>query len=256
MRLDVYLYKNGLCRSRTKAAEAIEKGTVSVNGKIVLKTSFDVEEKDEIGLRDENISFVSNGGYKLEKAFADFGFSVENLVFADVGASTGGFTDCLLKHGAKKVFAVDVGESQLSEELKSNEKVVVTDNFNARNLTANDLGEYVDGAVCDVSFISLTYVLRPIYDTLKENGFAVVLLKPQFECGKKYLNKNGIVNSEKAREEAAMKIFDFANSIGFTVSDFTNAPLRESKNVEYLFYLTKNGEKKISAETVKKRVVV
>ncbi len=256
MRLDLYLYKNGLCRSRTKAAEAIEKGAVSVNGKTVLKTSFDVKESDEIELREESISFVSNGGYKLEKAFADFGFPAENLVFADVGASTGGFTDCLLKHGAKKIFAVDVGESQLNDELKSNDKVVVKDNLNARNLTANDLGECVDGAVCDVSFISLTYVLRPIYDTLKENGFAVVLLKPQFECGKKYLNKNGIVNSVKAKEEAAMKIFDFANSLGFTVSDFTNAPLREGKNVEYLFYLTKNGEKKISAETVKKRVVV
>ena len=256
MRLDLYLYKNGLCRSRTKAAEAIEKGAVSVNGKTVLKTSFDVKESDEIELREESISFVSNGGHKLEKAFADFGFSAENLVFADVGASTGGFTDCLLKHGAKKVFAVDVGESQLTDELKSSDKVVVKDNLNARNLTANELGEYVDGAVCDVSFISLTYVLRPIYDTLKENGFAVVLLKPQFECGKKYLNKNGIVNSEKAREEAAMKIFDFASSVGFSVSDFTNAPLREGKNVEYLFYLTKNGEKKISAETVKKRVVV
>ena len=256
MRLDLYLFKNGLCRSRTKAAEAIEKGAVSVNGKTVQKASFDVKESDEIELREENVSFVSNGGYKLEKAFADFGFPAENLVFVDVGASTGGFTDCLLKHGAKKIFAVDVGESQLTDELKSNDKVVVKDNLNARNLTANDLGEYVDGAVCDVSFISLTYVLRPIYDTLKENGFAVVLLKPQFECGKKYLNKNGIVNSVKAREEAAMKIFDFANSLGFTVSDFTNAPLREGKNVEYLFYLTKNGEKKISAETVKKRVVV
>lgn len=256
MRLDLYLYKNGLCRSRTKAAEAIEKGAVSVNGKTVLKTSFDVKGSDEIELREERISFVSNGGYKLEKVFADFGFSAENLVFVDVGASTGGFTDCLLKHGAKKVFAVDVGESQLTDELKSSDKVVVKDNLNARNLTANDLGEYVDGAVCDVSFISLTYVLRPIYDTLKENGFAVVLLKPQFECGKKYLNKNGIVNSVKAREEAAMKIFDFANSLGFTVSDFTNAPLREGKNVEYLFYLTKNGEKKLSAETVKKRVVL
>ena len=255
MRLDAYLFSIKKFSSRTKSAEAIEKGFVYVNGKTVLKPSQSVSDNDVITVCESN-EFVSNGGYKLEKALSDFSVDVNGLVFADGGASTGGFTDCLLKHGAKKVFAVDVGESQLSEELKSNEKVVVTDNFNARNLTANDLGEYVDGAVCDVSFISLTYVLRPIYDTLKENGFAVVLLKPQFECGKKYLNKNGIVNSEKAREEAAMKIFDFANSVGFTVSDFTNSPLREGKNVEYLFYLTKNGEKKISAETVKKRVVV
>ena len=255
MRLDAFLYSENKYVSRTKAAEAIEKGNVTVNGKTVFKSSYDVKPTDSVEIVKPE-DFVSNGGYKLEKAIDDFGIDVSGDTFADVGASTGGFTDCLLKHGAKKVFAVDVGESQLSEELKSNEKVVVTDNFNARNLTANDLGEYVDGAVCDVSFISLTYVLRPIYDTLKENGFAVVLLKPQFECGKKYLNKNGIVNSEKAREEAAMKIFDFASSVGFTVSDFTNAPLREGKNVEYLFYLTKNGEKKISTETVKKRVVV
>lgn len=256
MRLDVYLYKKGLSRSRTKAAETIEKGSVSVNGKTVFKISSDVTESDEIKISENNVSFASNGGYKLEKAFEDFCFPVENLIFADVGASTGGFTDCLLKHGAKKVFAVDVGESQLTEELKSNEKVVVKDNLNARNLTVDDLGEYVDGVVCDVSFISLTYVLKPIYSILKENGFAVVLLKPQFECGKKYLNKNGIVNSVKAKEEAAIKIYDFANSIGFAVSDFTNAPLKDGKNVEYLFYLTKSGEKIISAETVKKRVII
>ena len=170
MRLDVYLYKNGLCRSRTKAAEAIEKGTVSVNGKIVLKTSFDVEEKDEIGLREENISFVSNGGYKLEKAFADFGFPVENLVFADVGASTGGFTDCLLQQGAAKVFAIDVGYGQLAWKIRSDPRVVVMERTNLLYVTPEDLGEPLDLSVVDVSFISLKIVLPAIQKLLKPTG--------------------------------------------------------------------------------------
>ena len=218
MRLDAYLFSTKKFSSRTKSAEAIEKGFVCVNGKTVLKPSQNVSDNDVIAVCESN-EFVSNGGYKLEKALSDFSVDVNGLVFADVGASTGGFTDCLLRRGAKKVFAIDVGESQLSDKLKSDDRVVVIDNFNARNLTANVIGEFVDGVTCDVSFISLTYVLKPICDVLKDDGFAVVLLKPQFECGKKELNKNGIVTSLKARLESALKIKSFAVSVGLTRGD-------------------------------------
>ena len=239
MRIDTYLYQNQKYSSRTKAAEAISRGEVFANGKVVKKSSFEVSDNDKIEIVETCQTFVSNGGYKLEKAFEDFKLEVSNLTFADVGASTGGFTDCLLKHGAKKVFAIDVGESLLSNELKQNDKVVVIDNFNARNLCKETLGETVDGVVCDVSFISLTYVLAQIYSVLNDDGFAIVLIKPQFECGKKELNKNGIVTDKKARVECVKKILDFALAVGFTPSNFTNAPIKQDKNREYLLKLNK-----------------
>ena len=250
MRIDSYLYQNLIYQSRTKASEAILRGDVYVNGKPVKKPSFEVNENDKIEVIETSQVFVSNGGYKLEKAFEDFKFSAERLTFADVGASTGGFTDCLLKRGAKKVFAIDVGESLLSPELQANEKVVVIDNFNARNLRIETLGGLVDGVVCDVSFISLTYVLTQIYSVLKDNGFAIVLIKPQFECGKKQLNKNGIVTDKKARIECVEKIFDFAKALGFSISNFTNAPIKPDKNREYLLMLSKRQSKHLNLTTI------
>ncbi len=257
MRLDAYLFCEKKFPSRTKSAEAIEKGLVEVNGKTIFKPSYDVDEKSVVTVTD-NDEFVSNGGYKLEKAFRDFGISAEGLIFADVGASTGGFTDCLLRHGAKKVYAVDVGESQLSNKLKDDDRVSVIDNFNARNLNTEVLGGFVDGVTCDVSFISLTYVLGPISDVLKSGGYAVTLLKPQFECGKKELNKNGIVKSPKARLDCAVKIKEYALSVGLTPIDFTCAPLKQGKNTEYLFLLKKGDfepitDKKISETVLKSK---
>ena len=250
MRIDSYLFQNQKYTSRTKAAEAIARGEVFVNGKAVKKPSFEIEESDKIEIVESSTTFVSNGGYKLEKAFEDFEFSAVDLTFADVGASTGGFTDCLLKHGAKKVFAIDVGESLLSNELKNNDKVVVIDNFNARNLCVQTLGEEVDGVVCDVSFISITYVLSQIYSVIKNDGFAVVLIKPQFECGKKELNKNGIVTDKKARANCVKKILDFVQAVGFTPVNLTNAPIKPDKNREYLLLLSKCRGKELKFSTI------
>ena len=185
MRLDVYLVAIGKFKSRNKAAEAIKKGVVSVDGKVADKPSLGVDENSAVTVNEYD-AFVSNGGYKLEKALNDFNLSVENTVCADVGASTGGFTERLLCGGAKKVYAIDVGESQLDESLSKDERVKVIDNFNARELSAQVLGEQVDVVTADVSFISLTLVLKPISDVLKVGGIALVLVKPQFECGKKY----------------------------------------------------------------------
>lgn len=250
MRIDAFLHKRGDFVSRTKASEAIERGQIKVNGKVVTKNSYDVTETDHIETDNQIEVFVSNGGFKLEKAICDFKLSVNGLTFADVGASTGGFTDCLLKHGANKIYAIDVGESLLSEQLKVNSKVIVIDNFNARNLTIQTLGEKVDGVVCDVSFISLTYVLSQIYSVLKDDGFCIALIKPQFECGKKELNKNGIVTDKKARVLCVKKIFDYASAIGLIPEKFTNAPIKPDKNREYLVYLKKGGSIAIKPESI------
>ncbi len=242
MRLDYFLFQNNNFSSRTKASEAIARGEVKVNGKLCKKASFNIADSDVVTV-EEVSAFVSNGGYKLEKAFYDFGLSAEGLIFADIGASTGGFTDCLLKHGAKKVFAIDVGESLLDKKLKDDERVITIENFNARNLTIGDIGEKVDGVVCDVSFISLTYILKPISDILKDSGYAVVLVKPQFECGKRALNGNGIVTKKEDRFSAVEKICNFSKELNLFTVALTNAPLKDGKNVEYLLFLSKKPSK-------------
>lgn len=239
MRADAYLAKTGRYPSRNKAAEAIAREEVFADGKVVKKPSQEISEGAEITISETAENFASNGGFKLQKAFKDFSLDVRGLSCVDVGASNGGFTDCLLRNGARKVFAVDVGENQFSKELAANAKVVVIDNFNARDLSVETLGEKVDFATCDVSFISLTYVLKPVYDVLTDGGSAIALIKPQFECGKKQLNKNGVVTDEKARKGAVDKISDCAKAIGFSVLGVTNAPIKRDKNVEYLIYLRK-----------------
>lgn len=237
MRLDSYLFEKGYYSSRTKSMQAIEKSQVLVNGKVV-KPSFEVfgNEKIEIVKKQE---FVSLGGYKLEKAINDFNYLVDGKVFADIGASTGGFTDCLLKRGAKRVYAIDVGENQLDESLKNNEKIVVIDRFNARNITSETLEEKVDCAVVDCSFISLKTVLKPITNCLKDDGEVIALVKPQFECGKSALSSSGIVKSKKLRLNALVDIFDFVLSLNLGVLDVTNAPVIKGKNVEYLILISK-----------------
>jgi 23S rRNA (cytidine1920-2'-O)/16S rRNA (cytidine1409-2'-O)-methyltransferase len=194
-------------------------------------------------------NFVSNGGYKLEKAITDFNFNPTDMVCADIGASNGGFTDCLLKHGAKKVFAIDVNSSQLDPSLIC-DKVVVVDNCNARYLTYETLGEKVDLVVCDVSFISLKLVLPAVFNILKENGKALMLIKPQFECGKEYLGNSGIVKSKQARINACLDIYNFSLNIGLTPLDITNAPIKEKKNIEYVIMLEKGGSEPFSINKI------
>lgn len=234
MRIDKYLAEK--YGSRTKAAEAINLNLVKVNGKFVTP-SFDYNG-EEIEFIEPSESFVSNGGYKLSKALKDFDFSVQGKTFIDVGASNGGFTDCLFQNGAKKVYCVDVGESQLDKRLLE-KNVVVIDNFNARNLTCDMFDGDVDGVVIDVSFISLTYVLPGVASVLKSGDFAIALIKPQFECENKKVGKNGIVKDAKTRERIVNKICGFATDIGLVPMQITTAPIRVGKNVEYLVLLKK-----------------
>lgn len=243
MRLDSLLYESGVFPSRTKAQESVLSGKVLYNGKVV-KPSINVESLDLVTILNDSETFVSNGGYKLQKALDDFNFSVEDLVFADVGASNGGFTDCLLKRGAKKVFAIDVGESQLDKSLKDNQKVVVLDNVNARFLDKTILLEEVDGVTCDVSFISLTYVLQGIKNVLKDKGHGLLLIKPQFECGKEFLGNSGIVKSLPARKNAVKKVYNALVELGLYPINFTTAPIKEKKNIEYVI-LVKNNDNSV-----------
>lgn len=234
MRLDALLTEKGVFPSRTKSAQAINEGRVLYKGSAV-KPSFNLETLDDIQVvKDE---FVSNGGYKLKKAINDFNVSVSGMSFADIGASNGGFTDSLLQGGASKVFAIDVGESQLDKSLTDSGKVVVLDNFNARYLTVSALGEMVDGVTSDVSFISVTLILDGIKNILKSGGIALLLIKPQFECGKEFLNKNGIVKSVKARHTAIKKVYEACVTRGLYAVNLTTAPVKEGKNVEYVIML-------------------
>lgn len=249
MRLDNYLFENKNFTSRTKAKEAVERGEVLVNGKIV-KPSYDVTEKDVIALSGSAGEYVSNGAFKLLRAFEVFNFSVDGLTVADIGASTGGFTQVALKMGAKKVFALDVGESLLDEKIVTDERVVVIENTNARYMDVKTFSGEVDVVVTDVSFISLTYILQAIYGILKEGGEAVVLVKPQFECGAKFLSKNGIVLDKKVRKNVCEKIIAFAQNVGFGAIGFDYAPIREGKNVEFLLHLKKNAPSNLKQSTI------
>lgn len=236
MRIDRYLVENSITQSRTRGLNLIKLGGVKVNGKVIDKPSFEVKESDVIEI-DDLIGYASLGGLKLAEAIkrfniTDFGTCV------DMGASNGGFTDVLLRNGADKVFAVDVGECALPEELKTNEKVVVMDKTNAKSVPLDS--ESVDFITADLSFISITKILPEISRLLRKGGRAVVLIKPQFEVGKKNLTKTGIVKSEKISMKCVDEIISFSNSLHLSQIGITPVPkLFEDKNVEYLAYFCK-----------------
>lgn len=237
MRLDKYLSEK--FGSRNKAVAAIERGSVKVNGK-VQPPSYTVKDGDDVQIAEEQTTFVSAGGYKLYKALNDFDFSAEGKVFADIGASTGGFTDCLLKSGAKKVYCIDVGESQLDKSLLDKE-VVVIDNFNARNLNKNLFAETLDGITIDVSFISLTYLLDVVSEVLCDGKHVLALIKPQFECESRNVGKNGIVRGADKHRRIIEKIYDFSVKCNLTPVNLTTAPIVKGKNTEYVILLEKGG---------------
>lgn len=237
MRIDKYFAPR--FGSRTKAAQAIERGLVLVNGKVV-SPSYEVDESDDFTFLEAEENFVSLGGYKLNKAIKDLNIDVSDKIFADVGASTGGFTDCLFQHGACKVYCIDVGESQLDESLKS-KNIVIYDNFNARNLEKTIFSEPLDGVVIDVSFISLTYVLDRISAVIDDGKIVIALIKPQFECESRKVGKNGIVKDVKMREKIVEKIYNFSVQCNLAPKSITVAPLIKGKNTEYLILLEKGG---------------
>lgn len=237
MRLDNYLVSELGVETRSKALNLIKMGRVKVNGLIADKAGLEVGNKSVELL--QKMEYPSMGAYKLIKALDEFNVSVKGVVACDIGASNGGFSAVLLERGAEKVYAVDVGECAMPQELVDDSRVVIKDRTNARSLTAETLGEVVDFVTTDVSFISLTSILQNISSILKVGGQAIILVKPQFEVGAKHLNKKGIVKDNKARENALKVVIESAKSNGLTTLSYTTAPIYENKNIEYLLNLTK-----------------
>lgn len=251
MRIDKFLAEK--FGSRNKAANAIENRLVKVNGNPVT-SSYEVKESDRIEVAEIEENFVSAGGYKLNKALKDFNFNVWGKIFADIGSSTGGFCDCLLKNGVKKVYCIDVGENQLDKSLLT-DKVVVIDNYNARYLTKKIFAETLDGITIDVSFISLTYILGAAADVLDNGKYVLALIKPQFECGSKSVGKNGIVRDKETRVNIISKIYDYALSVNLSPLNLTAAPVRQGKNIEYLILLQKGARAVLKEELLKNDIL-
>ena len=240
MRLDLALVEFGLETSRTRAKNLIAESNVSVNGKVITKPAFDVSETDKIEIIGEKLKYVGRGGLKLEKALTEFNIDVNGFTCIDIGASTGGFTDCLLQNGAEHVFAVDIGTSQLDAKLIADSRVTMLENTDARKLSAEIITKPCDFACFDVSFISLTKVVSFVLPFIKDNGMLVVLIKSQFEAGRKNIGKNGIVSSEKVRRKVIDNLTLYFTTIGLTVSGITESPIKGGDgNIEYLMYLKK-----------------
>lgn len=240
MRLDIYLSMTQNI-TRTKAKQMIESNFVKVDGKIVAKAGYELKDTSTVEISD-NFKFSSLGGDKLQKAFDDFNYSVKNKVCVDIGASNGGFTDCMLKSGASKVYAVDVGECAFDDNLKNDKRVIIKDRLNARYITQDDIGEVCDFASVDVSFISLKYILPAVYGLLKDGGETIALIKPQFEAGQKELSKKGLVLNSKTHQRICDEIKEFSVALGFKFIGLTVAPIKEGKNKEFLIYLYKSIE--------------
>lgn len=241
MRLDLYLASSGLAKSRSYAGELIKKGLVTVDGKVITKPSFTVEGED-VRVSGEIHHFVGRGGMKLEGALSAFAVDVTGFTVIDVGASTGGFTDCVLKRGAARVIAVDSGHGQLDPSLVNDKRVVNLEGFNARDISPETIGEICDMAVCDLSFISQTYIIDNVYSVLKDGGIFITLIKPQFECGKEALSKGGIVKDKKQHKKAVEKVLEFAKTTGFSAVDIMRSPIEGGDgNKEFLACFIKNG---------------
>ena len=238
MRLDLYLVQQGLAPTRTRAANLIHLGGVTVNGIVVQKSAYIVGPTDTVQVTDV-IEYASLGGLKLQHAIRTFGLSVGGLCAVDIGASNGGFCDCLLAHGAAKVYAVDVGPCALPPRLVQDSRVVPMPDTDARTLTPAMLG-HIDCATVDVSFISVTYILPTLYALLPSGAWAVVLVKPQFEVGPRALGKSGVVRDDALRQKAVDSVTRCAVGLGFEARGVQPVPLLfADKNIEYLLYLSR-----------------
>lgn len=244
-RLDVILVNQGYADSREKAKAIIMAGNVYVNGQKEDKagTGFDVTKIKSLEVRGSTLKYVSRGGLKLEKAMECWNLSLEGKVCMDIGASTGGFTDCMLQNGAVKIYSVDVGHGQLAWKLRNDERVVCMEQTNFRYMVPEDIQEKLDFASVDVSFISLTKILIPARNLLKCGGEMVCLIKPQFEAGREKVGKNGVVREPAIHREVIEKIVDYADLIGFEVLSVEFSPIKGPEgNIEYLIHIQKKEE--------------
>lgn len=245
VRLDVLLVNRGLAPSREKAKTMIMEGNVFVNNNREDKAGSTFSEDCQIEVRGKTLQYVSRGGLKLEKAMTHFGITLEGKICMDIGASTGGFTDCMLQNGASKVYAVDVGYGQFAWKLRQDERVVCMEKTNIRYVTPEQIGDALDFASVDVSFISLTKVLGPAKELLKEDGQMVCLIKPQFEAGREKVGKKGVVRDKGVHEEVIEKVISFALETGFSIYNLEYSPIKGPEgNIEYLVYIGRSEEPK------------
>lgn len=250
-RLDVLLVNRGMFESRAKAQAAVMAGQVLVNEQKIDKPGTPVAPEVTIRLLGNKLPYVSRGGLKLEKALQIFPISVEGKVVADIGASTGGFTDCALQNGVAKVYAIDVGYGQLAWKLRNDERVVNMERTNVRYLEADSLPEQVDAATIDVAFISLDKILPAVHKILKPEGFVVALIKPQFEAGKENVGKKGVVRDAAVHEQVINNVISFAKSEGFGIAGLDFSPIKGPEgNIEYLLHLTLGDDDAVSSEQV------
>lgn len=243
IRLDVALFERGFVDSREKGKALIMAGLVYVNGQKETKAGTSVKSEDCIELRGEKMPYVSRGGYKLAKAIDEFGLRLDGCVCMDIGASTGGFTDCMLISGASKVYSIDVGYGQLAWKLRSDKRVVNMERTNFRYVTHEQIPEDIDFASVDVSFISLKHIIPPMRELLKQGGQAVCLIKPQFEAGKEKVGKKGVVREIETHIEVVESIFNFVLENDFKVLNLDFSPIKGPQgNIEYLIYIEKADE--------------
>ncbi len=255
-RLDVLLVSRGLAPSREKAKTMIMEGNVFVNNNREDKAGSTFADDCKIEIHGNTLKYVSRGGLKLEKAMTHFGITLDGKVCMDIGASTGGFTDCMLQNGASKVYSVDVGYGQFAWKLRQDPRVVCMEKTNIRYVTPEDIDDALDFASVDVSFISLTKVLGPARALLKDNGQMVCLIKPQFEAGREKVGKKGVVRDKAVHEEVINKVIDFALEIGFSIHNLEYSPIKGPEgNIEYLVYIEKTDEA-VKEESVDVHAVV
>ena len=251
-RLDTVVVDLGFAETRSKASAIIMSGEIYVNGQKETKSGYAVKDTDKIEFKGKKMPFVSRGGYKLEKAMKTFPISLQSCICMDIGASTGGFTDCMLQCGASKVYAIDVGYGQLAWKLRTDERVVNLERTNFRYLTKEIVTDDIDFASIDVSFISLKKILPVLFNFLKDGGKTVALIKPQFEAGKDKVGKKGVVRDINTHKEVISSIVDFAFETGFSVLGLDFSPIRGPEgNIEYLIYLSKDNEKQLLVDIEK-----
>ncbi len=248
-RLDQLLVKRGLCESRSRARAIIMEGAVFVDNEREDKPGSLFSEKADIQVRDNPIPFVSRGGLKLQKAIQEFNIDISNKIVMDIGASTGGFTDCMLQAGAKHVYSVDVGYGQLAYKLRTDSRVTVMERTNIRKVTPENIAEKPEFAGIDVSFISLKLVLPVVKSLLSNEHSIVALIKPQFEAGRDEVGKNGVVREPNTHKRVIGEIRDFAVELGYSIGGLSFSPIRGPKgNIEYLIYLCCGKTEKCNAK--------
>ncbi len=252
-RLDILVVENGFATGRDRAKSLIMAGQIYVDGQKADKPGESVNEDAKVEFRGETLAYVSRGGLKLEKSIAEFGVELTGTTCIDIGASTGGFTDCMLQNGAVKVYAVDVGYGQLAWKLRTDDRVINLERTNIRYVTEDQIPKGVDFVSIDVSFISLALVLPVAYDRLRDGGELVCLIKPQFEAGREFVGKKGVVRDVAVHEAVICKVLGIANNLGFLSLGLTFSPVKGPEgNIEYLLYLKKTqGESAVDDEMAK-----